>query len=752
MDPLLHDLALILIVAGVVTVIFRALKQPLVLGYIIAGVLTGPYIEFIPTATEISSVEFWGKIGVVFLLFGLGLEFSFKKLKTVGGAGAIAVFSEVVMMFSMGFLVGNIFGWSQLTSIFLGAMLAISSTSIIVKTFDEMGIGGKKSSQLAIGALISDDLVAILMLVILPTFVISKNFNGQELLTRMFSITIFLLLWFTGGVYLIPTLFRKFRKFLTGETLVVVSLGLCLLMVVITLDSGISEALGAFVMGSILSGTQQRDKIVKLIKPVKDFFGAIFFVSVGMLVNPAILLQYWPHILIITVTVIVAKPIAAAAGFLFSGQPLKIALPAGLCLCQIGEFSYIIATLGKDLNATPDYLYPVIVAVSILTTFVTPYWAKFGEPLFNFIYNRSTPGWKRVIDRLGTGKKTLNQESNWKKLIKSYVTRVFIYATWSAAVGLLFVNFVNPYLLGLLEDVIPGAGTLLWVKLIEFAITILAMAPFMWALVRKRDKDGAYEKIWDDRKFYRGPLLFMKALKYIIALIGISMVASIYIAAESGALLLISVGVITVVVLSKKIKKYYDQIEDRFLANLDSDGGRRFIIPRDMANEMHMEKCVVGQNSYLAGKTIGEVHRERDTGALVIQIIRGMQVFNLPAKTEVLYPSDSVILLGSDEQIKSFISLSADASFEEEVHEGELIEMKLFQITLEDKSPMVGKNANITQIREEFGVLIIGVEKECSEDFLRPNSSVTMVSGDTVWVVGSKERIERLNPSSVSRI
>lgn len=752
MEPLLHDLALILIVAGVVTVIFRALKQPLVLGYIIAGVLTGPYIGFIPTATEVSSVEFWGKIGVVFLLFGLGLEFSFKKLKTVGGPGAITVFSEAVMMFSMGFLVGNIFGWSQLTSIFLGAMLAISSTSIIVKTFEELGIGGKKSSQLVIGALISEDLVAILMLVILPTFVISKNFNGQELLTKMFSISIFLLLWFTGGVYLIPTLFRKFRKFLTGETLIVVSIGLCLLMVVITLDSGISEALGAFVMGSILSGTQQRDRIVKLIKPIKDFFGAIFFVSVGMLVNPAILLHYWPHILIITVTIIVAKPIAAAAGFLFSGQPLKIALPASMCLCQIGEFSYIIATLGKNLNATPDYLYPVIVAVSILTTFVTPYWAKFGDPLFNFIYNRSTPGWKRVIDRLGTGKKTLNQESSWKKLIQSYVTRVFIYTTWSAAVGLIFVKFVNPYLLGLLEDVIPGAGTLLWVKLIEFAITILAMAPFMWALVRKRDKDGVYEKIWDDRKFYRGPLLFMRVLKYIIALIGISMVASIYIAAESGALLLISVAVITMVVLSKKIKRYYDQIENRFLANLDSDGGRRFIIPRDMANEMHMEKCVVGQNSYLAGKTIGEVHRERNTGALVIQIIRGMQIFNLPAKTEVFYPSDSVILLGSDEQIKSFIALSADASFEDEVHEGELIEMKLFQITLEDNSPMVGRNANITQIREEFGVLIIGVEKECSEDFLRPNSSVTMVSGDTVWVVGSKDRIGRLNPSSVSRI
>ncbi|MGM9773919.1 MAG: cation:proton antiporter [Candidatus Egerieousia sp.] len=747
MTPLLHDLALILIVAGVVTIIFKALKQSLVLGYIIAGVLTGPYIGFIPTATEISSVEFWGKIGVIFLLFGLGLEFSFKKLKTVGGPGAIAVFAEAVMMFSMGFLVGKIFGWSQLTSIFLGAMLAISSTSIIIKTFEDLGIGGKKSSQLAIGALISEDLVAILMLVLLPTFVISKTFNGQELFMKIFSISIFLLLWFTGGIYLIPTLFRKLRKLLSGETLIVVSLGLCLLMVVISLNANISEALGAFVMGSILSGTAQRDKIVKLIKPIKDFFGAIFFVSVGMLVDPSVLLHYWPHILVITATIILAKPISVTIGFLFGGQPLKIALPAGMCLCQIGEFSYIIATLGRDMKATPDYLYPVIVAVSILTTFATPYMVRAGEPAFNFLYNHVGESWKRVIDRLGTGKRMLNQESSWKKLIKSYISRVLIYTTWSVAVGLIFVNIVNPYLLRLVESVLPGAGKFLWVRVIEFVITILAMAPFMWALVRKKDKSGAYEQIWEDRKFYRGPLLFMVALKYIIALIAVSMIASIYIAGGVGALLLICLAVVIMVVLSKRIKRYYGQIEHRFLVNLDSEGGRRFVIPRDMANEMHMEKCVIGQNSFLAGKSIGEVHRKKNTGALVIQVIRGKHIFNLPPKTQVLYPADSLLLLGSDAQISAFMNLSDDVPYEDEVHEGDIIEMKLFQITLDENSPMVGCNANITQVREKFGVLIIGVEKENNDDFVRPNSSVLIEKGDTVWVVGSKLNIEKLNQS-----
>ena len=291
MNHLLSDLALILIVAGIVTVLFKKLKQPLVLGYIVAGVLTGPYISFIPTVGNIESVDFWGKIGVIFLLFGLGLEFSFKKLKKVGGPGFITVFTEVVMMFCMGILVGRVLDWSWVASIFLGGMLSISSTSIIIKAFDDMGVKNKKFTQMVFGALVVEDLVAILILVLLPALVLSKSFNGVELADKVANLALFLLLWFTGGVFFIPTIFRKLKQFLSDETLIVVSLGLCLMMVVITVNAGISEALGAFVMGSILSGTIQSDKIVKVTKPIKDFFGAIFFVSVGMLVDPSAILE-----------------------------------------------------------------------------------------------------------------------------------------------------------------------------------------------------------------------------------------------------------------------------------------------------------------------------------------------------------------------------------------------------------------------------------------------------------------------------
>ncbi len=744
---MLSDLALILVVAGVVTIVFKALKQPLVLGYIVAGILTGPYVGFIPSATQIESVELWGKIGVIFLLFGLGLEFSFKKLKTVGGAGATTVFSEVVVMFCMGFLTAKIFGWETITALFVGAMLSISSTSIIIKTFDDLKIGGKKSSQLVFGALICEDLVAILLLVMLPAFVISKAFNGVQLATKIITISVFLLLWFTGGIYFIPTIYRKLRKLMSDETLVVVSLGLCLLMVVITLKANISEALGAFVMGSVLSGTLQRDKIVTLIRPIKDFFGAIFFVSVGMLVNPAVLLDYWPHILVLTLAVILIKPLAATIGFMFGGQTLKIALPAGMCMCQIGEFSYIIASLGKNMSATPEYLYPVIVSVSILTTFVTPYWAKGGEKAFNFIYNRSSSGWRNVIDRLGNGKSTLNQHSKWRKLLKDYAGKVFILTTWMAFIILLFTKVLNPFLVSLLKSFYPHLAGAFWVRIVLFLMTIGVIAPFVWALLRLKDKEGLYDKIWEDGRFARGPLLFLQAIKYIIAFMAVSFVASLYLTKSTGALLLICSTVIIFVILSQRIKGYYSKIETNFLTNLDSEGGRRFVVPREMANEIHMEKCVVAQNSFLAGHSIGFVHRKKDTGALVIQLIRGNKIINLPDKDQVMYPSDSLLIVGSDKQLNSFLSLSKNQQDADVIPDGDIIEMQLFRVTLDGASPVLGHNANITSFRNDFGVLLVGVEKSASEDFLRPNSSVTIEKGDTIWVVGNRDKIDKLNPS-----
>ena len=735
MNPLLSDLALILLVAGAVTVIFKKLKQPLVLGYIVAGLLTGPYITFVPTVANIESVEFWGKIGVIFLLFGLGLEFSFKKLKKVGGPGFITVFTEVVMMFCMGILVGRMLSWSWVSSIFLGGMLSISSTSIIIKAFDDLGVKNKKFTQMVFGALVVEDLVAILILVLLPALVLSKSFNGVDLADKVANLALFLLLWFTGGIFFIPTVFKKIRKHLTDETLIVVSLGLCLMMVVITVNAGISEALGAFVMGSIISGTIQSDRIVKLTKPIKGFFGAIFFVSVGMLVDPSAIVEYWPQVLIISAVVIVAKPFAAILGMLFSGQTLKNAILSGVCLCQIGEFSFIIVQMGLDHNVVPAHLYPVIVTVSILTTFVTPYWMKMGEPMYNLIYNNVKPQWRVVIEKLGTGRKTLNQEGEWNKLLKSYALRLFIYVGWLLFVGIFFSQIVYPY-------ITRWFGEATHIRVISFIMNLMAMTPFLWGLLKRKDGDGVFDKIWQDQKFARGPLLFMMILKYLIAIIAVSITLSVYVSVGVGAALTLCALIISVVLVSKKIKHYYSRIESRFLTNLNSEGGRRsLVMPRELADEIHIEKVEVEPNSLLAGKDISHIHHLKNTGALIIQILRGMEVIDLPSNKEIIFPMDILIVLGTDKQIMDFKEASEE---KRKQNEGPGAELELFQITLDEESPLVGENANITHIREKFGILLVGLEGEDSNTFIRTTSATIIQSGDTVWVVGEKNKVKDL--------
>lgn len=734
---LVSDLALILVIAGVVTIIFKFLKQPLVLGYIIAGVLTGPYVSFVSTVSNVENVEFWGKIGVVFLLFGLGLEFNFRKLKKVGGIGFITVFFEAVMMFSMGLLVGKILGMHQMASLFLGGMLSISSTSIIIKAFDDLELNNKKFTQSVFGVLVVEDIVAVLILVLLPAIAVGKNFDGSDLFYKMLWLAIFLLFWFTFGVYFIPTIFKKLQSLLTDEILIVVSLGLCLMMVVITIKASISEALGAFVMGSILSGTIQRDRIIKLTKPIKDFFGAIFFVSVGMLVDPAIVIEYWKLILIITVTVLLAKPLSAIIGYLFSGLTLKSALQSGVCLCQIGEFSFIIASVGNNLKVINDYIYPVIVAVSLLTTFITPYWIKLGDPLYNFIFRHVKPQWKSVIERLGTGRKTINKENDWNRLLKSYLLRLCIYTAWIACIILIFTTFIVHFA----HD---WFGASRRVDAFLLLLNILAMSPFLYGLLRRKDGSGLFEKIWIDKKFARGPLLFMKIFKFIIAILAISYTVSYYITGGYGAIIIIVACVILIVIVSNNIKNYYNRMENRFLTNLNSEAGRKpFIMPRELADEIHIDKCEISSNSFVSGKSIGEIHRAKKTGAFVVRLVRGVAIINLPSKNQIIYPHDIVVILGTDTQISNFRQL-AETDIPVINSDSPDTDLELWQLSISDKSVLLGDNANITHFRETYGLLLVGLEKKGNNNLITPNSSEIFEDGDTLWIVGDKQKIKDL--------
>ncbi|MBR5064146.1 MAG: cation:proton antiporter, partial [Bacteroidales bacterium] len=418
--PLIADLALILICAGVMTLIFKKLKQPLVLGYIVAGFIASPHFALTPSVMDAASIHVWSDIGVIFLLFALGLEFSFKKIVKVGGPAIIAALTIIFGMILVGFLVGSAFGWSKMDALFLGGMICMSSTTIIYKAFEDLGLSKNKFAGLVMSILILEDILAVVLMVVLSTVAVSSNFEGGELVGSILKLVFFLVLWLVVGIYLIPLILRKTRSLMNDETLLVVSLGLCFMMVVVAAKTGFSAAFGAFIMGSILAETLEAEHIERLVKPVKDLFGAIFFVSVGMMVDPAMIVQYWLPILIITVTVIVGQSFFATVGVLLSGQPLKTAVQSGFSLTQIGEFSFIIASLGVALGVTSDFLYPIVVAVSVVTIFLTPYMIRLAEPAYGFIYKHLPGKVRTFLDGYAEAADPVAvKESPWKKYLSA---------------------------------------------------------------------------------------------------------------------------------------------------------------------------------------------------------------------------------------------------------------------------------------------------------------------------------------------
>ena len=428
MESFISDLALILISASLVTLVFKRLKQPLVLGYIVAGFLAGPHMPYTPSVSDMSSIHTWADIGVIFLMFTLGLEFSFKKIVKMGIGPVIAACSVMFCMMSVGNMVGHMFGWGSMNSLFLGGMLAMSSTTIIYKAFDDLGLRQQKFAGEVLSVLILEDILGILLMVVLSALAVSRQFQGMELVGSLFKLGFFLILWFVVGVYIIPIFLRRTHRFLNKETLLVVSIGLCFLLVVIAGKVGYSSAFGAFMMGSILAETVEAEKIERVVSPVKDLFGAIFFVSVGMLVDPAVLAAYWLPIVVLCIAIIVGQAVFGTTSFLLSGQPLRIAVQGGFSLAQIGEFAFIIASLGISLGVTSDFLYPVVVAVSIITTFFTPYMIRAAQPACRLL-ERVVP--QNVMHRLmergthaGGQSAVAATDGVWKRLLMALVSQV----------------------------------------------------------------------------------------------------------------------------------------------------------------------------------------------------------------------------------------------------------------------------------------------------------------------------------------
>ncbi|CAM3984283.1 cation:proton antiporter [Flavobacterium sinopsychrotolerans] len=725
LQPLISDLGLILMTAAVAVLLFKKIKQPLVLGYLIAGFLAGNHFDFFPSIKDIKSVEVWAEIGVIFLLFSLGLEFSFKKLMKVGGTASITAVTQILSMIVIGYLVGQWIGWKPMDSMFLGVILSISSTTIILKTFDELGVKTQKFAGIVIGSLIVQDIVAILMMVLLSTIAVSQQFSGSELLLSVFKLLFFLTIWFVGGIFFIPTLLKKAKNLLTDEMLLIISLALCLMMVILAANVGFSPALGAFIMGSIIAETTQAEHIEHLVKPVKDLFGAVFFVSVGMLINPETLYEYAFPVAILTFVVILGQSVSSTIGALLSGQPLKQSVQTGMSLSQIGEFSFIIATLGMTLNVTSDFLYPIVVAVSAVTTFTTPFMVKFATPFSEYLEKKLPRKWIKKIERYSANAQSIKLVSNWQIVVRAFLTQVIIHSVIIVAVILLSSKFILPLVQKSQFGNIFGA-----------LITLVIISPFLWALSLRRVAVKEVAILREERK-YRGPILMMILLRMVLTLFYIGFLLNIFFSPIIAFIALIA-AVVVYFVFPKKLNAQYQKIEDHFLKNLNAREIKKAIRSRSDLTpwDGHMTTFDIAPTSNIAGKTLEELRIREQLGINIAFIKRGEIMINIPNKNERLFPGDEICIIGTDNQVKEFKSYLHQNEIEipEKVTDTDII---LKQLELKEEE-FIGKNIRDSQLREKTNGLIVGIERS-GKRILNPESSMILEKNDILWVVGSKK-------------
>lgn len=744
--PLISDLAVILIAAGIITLIFKCLKQPVVLGYIVAGILAGPVVPYIPTVSDPTNIKIWADIGVIFLLFAMGLEFSFKKLMTVGGTAVIASITIVSGMMFLGYTAGNALGFSHLSSIFLGGMLSMSSTAIVFKAFDDMGLRGQKFTGVVLGVLVVEDLVAVVLMVLLSTLAVSKQVEGMEMLESILKLGAFLIFWSLLGIYLIPSFLKKIKPFLNDETLLIIALGFCLGMVMIAAKAGFSSALGAFVMGSLLAETIEAEKIEKLVKPVKDLFAAIFFVSVGMMIQPDLLIEYLVPICILTILVIIGQIFFGSLGVLLSGQPLKMALQSGFSLTQIGEFAFIIASLGVSLKVTDDYLYPVIVAVSVVTTFLTPYMIRMATPVYQLIDNYLPSSIKLMLNRYSSGSNTVKHKSTWNKLLKSMLLDVILYTVLTIFSIIIFFTYVNPIIR---ENILGFKGALL-----SLSIILAIILPFLWAIIMKKNHSPEFLKLWNDSKFNRGPLVSLIAIKLLLcASILMPVIVHIFNVA-SGVGFIITLLILLMIILSKKLKKRSLSIEKRFIDNFngkttDSNIGSPLtdnILKSLPFNDLHLMDFVVGQESSIVGRSLKEINFRQKYGINIVSIIRGERQINIPRGEERLYPFDKIIIVGTDEELDLFqeIIQKQDKEYRDQLAQSFNNNIKIEQFNIEPDSPLIGRSIQQSDIRDKNACLILGIERD-GKSMMNPPSQTVFKENDNVWVAGEYRQIVQLS-------
>lgn len=568
---LVADLALILTSAGVVTILFKLLKQPLVLGYLVVGFLVGPNLHLFPTVKDIADVEAWSEIGIIFMMFGLGLEFSFKKLFSVGSKAFITAFVGIIGMIGVGALLGFIMGWGVIESIFLGGMLSMSSTAIIIKAFDDLKIKGEPFADLTMVVLIIQDIVAVVMMVLISTVAASKNAGaGREILMSIVKLIFFLILWFVVGIYLIPTFLRKFKKYINDENLLIISIGLCFGMVIVANSVGFSSALGAFVIGSILSETAESQRIEHLTEGIKNLFSAIFFVSVGMMIEPKVLAEYWKLVLSLVLITLIIKALVSSLSALIAGANLEDSIKTGFTLSQIGEFAFIIASVAVSQHVMPSYIYPVIIASSVITTFTTPYWIKLATPVYAKLESRMSPRTKQRLDEYALLGSTSSGKKSWRSIFKSNFTSVLIFSVLSFAILYLLFDFLFPFIkkLPYVTDVLPPGLFNMLCAILSFLI----ISPFLVGIVRNSPKTlELYRNLVRENRANIIVIIVWTLVRFTIVFYFVFSILVKFFKYTKWVIVMIAVAVILMFVLSRRNLNRFSYLERKFKTNLNGE-------------------------------------------------------------------------------------------------------------------------------------------------------------------------------------
>ena len=749
LPELVQDLALILVVAGFVTLLFKKLKQPLVLGYIVAGFLVSPHMSYTMSVVDKDDIQTWADIGVIFLLFSLGLDFSIKKILKMGASPIIAACTIIFSMMVLGVIVGHSFGWKEMDCIFLGGMVAMSSTTIIYKAFSDMGLTQQGFASTVMSVLILEDILAIVMMVMLSTVASGNSPDGVQLLGSIMKIGFFLVLWFVVGLFAIPLFLRSVRKILNSETLLIVSLGFCCLMAVISTQVGFSAAFGAFVMGSILAETVEADKIIRLVDPVKNLFGAIFFVSVGMLVKPDVIVQYAIPILLLVITILVGQALFGTLGYLLGGQTLKNAMRCGFSMAQVGEFAFIIATLGKSLGVISEFLYPVVVAVSVITTFLTPYMIRAAEPCYNILIKHLPKRWVRRLTHIQTNNAGESASTNnlWKVLMKKMIFNTLIYGILSAAVIAIMFSAALPICRNLS---IKWTGSHWIGNAVCGFLTILFIAPFLRSIVMKQNHSEAFKALWTDRRINRLPLTATILARVLIALSFIFYICNYLTRFKNALMIAVAVGLLILMLLSRWLKKRSITLERLFIQNLQSrdieaqkQGKKKPLFANHLIDrDIHIANLELPDDSLWAGKTLYSLKLRNRFGVHISSILRGSKHINIPNGGTILFPGDKLQAIGNDEQLTK-LSKAMKAELQPTITDIEKHEMKLRSFTISKTSPFIGKTLKDSGIRDEYNCMVVGVD-EGQKNLTLITPSRSLQAGDVLWVVGEEKDLERI--------